>query len=75
MTTSAEVDSRPALLAEFDRQIETLIERDHPDAPGLQPDELRDRLSGLGDVWTGNPHTWLGTASCSGRARMPIPGG
>jgi hypothetical protein len=29
----------------------------------------------LGWCWAGNPHTWLGTASCSGRAGVPLPGG
>ena len=29
----------------------------------------------LGWCWAGNPHTWLGTASCAARAGVPIPGG
>ena len=29
----------------------------------------------LGWCWAGNPHTWLGTASCAGRAGVPAPGG
>jgi len=29
----------------------------------------------LGWCWAGNPHTWLGTASCGGRVGVPIPGG
>jgi hypothetical protein len=28
----------------------------------------------LGWCWAGNPHTWLGTASCAGRAGVPVPG-
>jgi len=26
----------------------------------------------LGWCWAGNPHTWLGTASCGGRAGVPV---
>ena len=50
MTTHADVEPRPALRAELHRQIDTLIERGHPAAAGVQPIELRERLVGLGDV-------------------------
>ena len=36
---------------------------------------ISDGRPKLGWCWAGNPHTWLGTASCGGRLGVPIPGG
>ena len=36
---------------------------------------ISDGRPKLGWCWAGNPHTWLGTASCTGRVGVPIPGG
>jgi hypothetical protein len=36
---------------------------------------ISDGRPKLGWCWAGNPHTWLGTASCAGRIGVPIPGG
>jgi hypothetical protein len=33
---------------------------------------ISDRAPKLGWCWAGNPHTWLGSASCSGRSELGV---
>jgi hypothetical protein len=50
MTTSAEIQTRPDLLAEFDRQVAVLLEKNYARACGLQPDAFLERVSPLKDL-------------------------
>ncbi|HEV7806899.1 MAG TPA: DUF5701 family protein [Solirubrobacteraceae bacterium] len=34
---------------------------------------ISDSRPKLGWCWAGNPHTWLGTASCAARVGVPVP--
>ena len=50
MTTSADIQTHPDLLAEFDRQVAVLIDKDYARASGLQPAEFLERVGALKDL-------------------------
>jgi len=65
MTTTAQIPTRPDLLAEFDRQLGVLVENGYPDAAGLEPAAFVERLDGLRDL--------LGGRAINAAAGSPYP--